>query len=91
MTITTEKLAESVESALAGEDFTPYQLAGAASKVVGKYVREQMLYQYVAKGFIPSQAGSRPTKQGPRDVKVILRADAVAWLMKYATKQLAAS
>jgi len=77
-----------IVEATQADDFTPYELAGVASKLVGKYVREQMLYQYVAKKFIPSGTSTRATKKGPREVKAVAQADARAWLTKYASKQL---
>lgn len=65
------------------DDFTPYEAAGVASSIAGTYVREQMLYNYVGKGMIPSTTGVRTTKKGEREVKVITRDDLVEWLNKY--------
>jgi hypothetical protein len=67
-------------------DFTPYQAAGVLSRFLNRKVREQMLYNYVGKGYIPSTVGERTTNKGARQVKVILRADLVAWITKFAGK-----
>jgi len=81
-----EAIAEAIGSQ---EDFTPYEAAKVASKLRNTYVREQMLYQYVAKGRIASHKGERQVKKegaGPREVKVIDAADLADWLRKYLTK-----
>lgn len=83
-----DEITESVVNAIGSQaDFTPYQAAGVASKVLGRRVREQMLYNYVSKGYIPSQDGERTTNKGVRVVRVILAADLQAWLVKFASKQ----
>jgi len=57
---------------------SPYKLAGLASLLNNKYVREQMVYSYVKKNMIPSVR-----VEGKLQVKV---EDARTWLVKYTTK-----
>lgn len=67
-------------------DFSPYEAAGRASTLAGRYVREQMLYNYVAKGYIAiaSATGVRSLKNGTtRNIKVIERETLKTWLMNY--------
>jgi hypothetical protein len=85
----TTELAVVVDNALGAQvDFTPYQAAGAVSKIVGERVREQMMYNYVAKGYIASRLGTRTTNKGEREVKVIPRDALREWVLKYAAKKL---
>lgn len=58
---------------------SPYRLANLTSVLVGRYVREQMVYQYVQKKFIAS------TKNADGKLQVE-RAEAFRWMKKYATK-----
>lgn len=83
----TNELRTKIEKVLGTQnDFSPYEAAGRASILAGRYVREQMLYNYVAKNYIASSRGERTLKNGTKKtIKVILRADLVNWLEKYLT------
>lgn len=80
-----------VDEVVTQEDYTPYQAAGVVSKLVGRRVREQMLYNYVGKGYIPSTFGTRETNKGSREVRVILKEDLKVWLVKFLTKNIPTS
>jgi hypothetical protein len=71
---------KSVRELIAEPNVSPYALAQYASVLCGRYVREQMVYQYVAKGRIPSVL-----IDGRKNVS---REDAIAWLVKYAAKNV---
>jgi hypothetical protein len=61
------------------QTISPYRLANLTSVLVGRYVREQMVYQYVQKGFISSSLNE--------DGKIqVDRAEAHRWMKKYSTK-----
>ena len=60
------------------DSFTGYQLAGFASQLCGRYVREQTVYSYVRQGFIPSIEVSGK--------KRVSREAAAAWLEKYVSR-----
>jgi hypothetical protein len=90
--LTLESVIDKVNQALGTQkDFTPYQAAGVCSRVLGKRVREQMLYNYVAKGYIASTTGVRETNKGQRSVRVIEREALFTWMVRFTTKQLIGS
>jgi hypothetical protein len=66
--------------------FTPYACAGIASRIVGHRVREQMLYNYAAKGYIQVGRATKVTNRGTTTVKSVQRDELVRWLSQYATR-----
>lgn len=74
-TITWEDLAEG----LLGEAnrVSPYRLAGLTSQLVGRYVREQVVYAYVRQALIPAHRNSSGKW-------VVDREHAATWMAKYA-------
>lgn len=73
------ELTASIEEVVTQEEYSPYKLSKCASQLAGKYVREQMLYNYCSKGMIPSY------KDSEGRIKVSREA-AIEWLNKYLTK-----
>ena len=62
-------------------EVSPYKLSKIASELVGRYVREQMVYSYVRQGLIK---GSK-NELGKWSIK---REDANVWLNKYVPKHV---
>jgi hypothetical protein len=62
---------------------SPYQMSKELSDLTGGLVsvRPQMFYNYVGKGYIPSEVGPTGKKQVGREA-------AAAWYMKYLSKNL---
>lgn len=76
----TETIQQQVSELVQG-DVTPYKLSKLASQIMGREMRPQQLYNYCSNRLIKSQK-----VDGKLTIK---REDAVAWLVKYATKHLA--
>lgn len=81
-------LLDRVEGVLTQDNYTPYQAAGAVSKIVDQRVREQMMYNYCKKGYIPSHVGTKTTNKGEREVTLITKEDLTEWVLKYAAKKM---
>jgi hypothetical protein len=79
MTNLTTDQVETIKKAVADKiktDLSPYAVAKVASDVIGRYVREQVVYSYVRQGFLKAHKDSRGHWVVSRDV-------AVAWVTKY--------
>src|SRR6516164_8454055 len=82
--LTIEGQANLILDALIGDStwISPYHLAHAVSELVGRYVREQLVYNYVNKTpnpYIKASKGSTGKWQ-------VNREDAVAWMVRFASK-----
>jgi hypothetical protein len=65
-----------------GNWISPYQLAHAVSELCGRYVREQLVYNYITKAprpYIPASKGATGKWQ-------VNRTDALAWMVRFASK-----
>ena len=63
--MTTKTITTQVEDLIKDQEgpFTMYQLAGLASKLVGRYVREQQFYNYRRNGMIKGLVEGRLPKE----------------------------
>lgn len=74
----TNELEDEVRSAVKEESYSPYKFSKVCSELKGSYVREQMIYNYVSKGYIPSSKVEGKL--------TISKEDGVVWLVKYLSK-----
>jgi hypothetical protein len=74
------KQSDEINVLLAKSELTGYELAKLATLVCQEHIREQMMYNYIAKKLIPSFVNADGAKRVSHD-------DAVAWLTKFASKR----